>query len=142
MIRRSSCAALAALSLTLVAPALAALKPTVRIAAFRVVLPDGRDPPPPLLRSKAYSYLVEYQIGGQGVLRVTRAATVISPAGVAARVRPPASSADPGRFRASARIRIGPDDPPGVYLLRYTIVARDPDGGVARRRRDLRVRFR
>ena len=59
-----------------------------------------------------------------------------------ATVRPRASLADPGAYSARARLRIGPDDPAGAYVLRYTVVARGEDGSVGRARRTVRLRFR
>ncbi|MEW6582357.1 MAG: hypothetical protein AB1416_06315, partial [Actinomycetota bacterium] len=89
-----------------------------------------------------YSYRVDFVLGGGGVMRVTRAATVLSPEGVVAIVRPPAAMWDPGRYRVTSRIRVGADDPPGLYGIRYTVVARGEDGRVARRQKEILVRFR
>jgi len=114
----------------------------VRIVKLRVVQPDGATPAKaPYRRGRRYFYEVEYLVGGSAVLRVTRAATILSPEGVVAIVRPPATVSDPGRYRVTSRIRVGMDDPPGVYTLRYTIVARSRDGSSAKRRKELRIRF-
>jgi hypothetical protein len=96
----------------------------------------------PYRRDRHYAYAVEYLIGGSRIVRVTRAATVFSPTGaVAAIVRPPARAYDPGRYRASSPIRIDPDDPAGLYRIRYTVLVRSRDGHSVRRQRELRARF-
>ena len=116
---------------------------TLRIVKLRVLQADGVTPAKlPLRRDRGYQYEVEYLVGGSGILRVTRAATVVSPEGVVAIVRPAATISDPGRYRVSSRLRVGLDDPPGLYTLRYTIVARAEDGHAVKRRRELRIRFR
>lgn len=137
-------AAIAALASTALVPIDSAeAHATLRIANLRVLQSNGITPAkPPLRRDRAYLYEVEYLVGGSGILRVTRAATIVSPDGVVAMVRPPATISDPGRYRVSSRIRVGPDDPPGLYTLRYTIVARADDGHAVKRRKELRVRFR
>jgi hypothetical protein len=134
-------------AIALAAPALAPVdradaKATLRIVRLRVVQPDGITPAkPPYRRERSYFYEVEYLVGGSEILRVTRAATIVSPEGVVAIVRPPATVSDPGRYRVTSRIQVGRDDPPGVYTLRYTIVARSRDGDSAKRRKELRMRF-
>jgi hypothetical protein len=143
---RSALAALgAATALTLAAagpasPAESAT--TVRIVSLRVLVGSGpRVAKGPLRLDRSYSYRVEYVLGGSGVMRVTRAATVLSPEGVVALVRPPASISDPGRYRVTSRIRVGPEDPPGLYGIRYTIVARGADRKPVRREKEILVRF-
>jgi hypothetical protein len=117
--------------------------PTLRIAKLRVLQANGATPAKlPLVRGRAYVYEVEYLVGGSGIIRVTRAATVISPERVVAIVRPPATISDPGRYRVTSRLRVSPDDPPGIYTLRYTIAARGDDGHTVTRRKELRIRFK
>lgn len=136
-----ACAALVAGSAILAQPAQA--QPTLRIAKVRILQANGVTPAKlPLRRDRSYVYEVEYLVGGAGIIRVTRAATVISPEGVVAIVRPPATISDPGKYRVSSKIRVGPDDPAGLYTLRYTISARDDDGKSVKRRKELRIRFR
>lgn len=117
--------------------------PTLRIAKLRVLQANGKTPAKlPLVRDRNYVYEVEYLVGGSGIIRVTRAATVISPERVVAIVRPPATISDPGRYRVSSRLRVSTDDPAGIYTLRYTIAARGDDGHTVKRRKELRIRFR
>lgn len=120
----------------------ATARPALRIAALRLVAADGRTPAAaPYRRGERYRYVVDYLVAGAPRLRVTRAATIASPRGLVAIVRPPATVSAPGRYRVSGGVRIGSGHPPGVYAIRYTIVARSPDGASARRLRILRVRF-
>jgi len=140
-----SAAALAAGLAVLGGPggAVAQARPTVGIASLRVVGPDGRPAPPPYLRTKRYAYRVEYRVGGDELLRVTRAASIFGPRGyLVATVRPPARVDDPGRYVVSAPIAIGPRARRGAYRLRYTIAVRDRAGAVTRRQRTLLLRFR
>jgi hypothetical protein len=137
-------AAAAALAASPFAPVdTAQAHPTLRIVKLRVLQSNSDKPAKqPLRRDRTYVYEVEYLVGGSGIIRVTRAASVISPERVVAIVRPPATISDPGRYRVSSRIRVGPDDPPGLYTLRYTIAARGDDGHTVTRRKVLRIRFR
>lgn len=117
--------------------------PTLRIAKLRVLQANGETPAkPPLVRGRAYVYEVEYLVGGSGIIRVTRAATVLSPERVVAIVRPPATISDPGRYRVSSRLRVSAEDPAGIYTLRYTIAARGDDRHTVTRRKELRIRFK
>lgn len=117
--------------------------PTLRIAKLRVLQAKGETPAkPPLVRGRAYVYEVEYLVGGSGIIRVTRAATVLSPERVVAIVRPPATISDPGRYRVSSRLRVSAEDPAGIYTLRYTIAARGDDRHTVTRRKELRIRFK
>ena len=141
---RRAAAALAGLGLlgALGAP-VAQARPSVGIDSLRVVRADGRPAPPPYRRTTRYAYRVEYRVGGDELLRVTRAATIFGPRGyLVATVRPPARSDDPGRYVVSAPIAIGPHARRGAYRLRYTIAVRDRAGAVTRGQRTLLLRFR
>jgi len=139
-------AALALASSLLAAGAAAAgaqARPALRIDSLRVVQANGRAAAPPYRRAARHDYVVAFRLGRTRLARLTRAATLISPRGfVVAAVRPRATLADPGAYRARARLAIGADDAPGVYVLRYTVVARGEDGSVARARKVVRLRFR
>lgn len=148
MIRIAAVAALAVSTAVSAGPATApaasaASGPPLRILSLQVLVGSGPAVARGTLdRSKRYSYRVEYTLGGSAVARVTRAATIEDPSGsVVALVRPPAAFTDPGRYRVTSRIRVGPDDPPGTYILRYTITARVPGGGTTRRQREILMRF-
>jgi hypothetical protein len=128
---------------SLVSVGTAQAHPTLRISKLRVLEPNGKTPAKlPLRRNRNYVYEVEYLVGGAGIIRVTRAATLMSPERVVAIVRPPASISDPGRYRVTSRIRVDSEDPAGLYTLRYTIAARGDDRHTVKRRKELKIRFR
>ena len=144
--RRGLLAAPAALlaAAALLAPGAAGAAPRVRILSLRVE-PAGRATPPgpPYLRRGRYRYRAVYRIGGDVLLRVAREASLTGPDGfLVARVRPTAQLFDPGEFTARAPLRLRPRGPAGIYTLRYTVVARDRRGAVARARRVMRLRVR
>ncbi len=136
-------AALAPAVLALALPAAGAGAVSVRIGSVRVVDAQTRRPAPaPLRRSRDYAYVVRYRVAGERVLRVTRRAVIVDAQGsVLARVRPPATFDEPGRYFATSRISIGPEDPVGTYRLRYTVVVRGRRA-VARAVRVIPLRFR
>ena len=115
-----------------------------RIVSFQVLEPNGAPAMRPLRFGRAYRYRVRYRIGGAPLLRVGRSLTLRGPGGrVVLRIRAPGATDEPGTFTARGRLRLRADDPTGRYVLRYTIVVRDPAGGrTARRQRTMAVRFR
>jgi hypothetical protein len=124
--------------------AAAAAAPAARVLSLRVVWTDGRTPAAgPYLRSRRYRYRVDYRVGGEALLRVTRRASLIDPSGrMVAAVRPPATVDDAGEYIVSAPIFVGPEDPKGRYVLRYLIEVRDGRGQRARARAQLSIPFR
>jgi hypothetical protein len=114
----------------------------VRIDSVRVVSADTRRPTaPPYRRTRAYAYVVRYRVAGAPRLRVTRRAEIRTPGGtLIARVAPPSSFDEPGRYFATSRIPVGRRDPRTVYVLRYTVTVR-AGASRATARRVLRLRF-
>lgn len=125
------------------APASSSAAVSVRVTSLRIVDAQSRKPArPPYRRARAYAYVVRYRIAGEPMMRVSRRA-VISFAGAAfARVRPPATFDEPGAYFATSRLAVGPSDPRGTYLLRYTISVRGRSGARAAVTRQLRVNLR
>lgn len=111
---------------------------TVRIDSVRVIHADTRRPAkPPYRRARAYAYTVRYRIAGAALVRVRRRAEVRTANGVLiARVAPPATFDEPGRYFATSRIPVGTRDPRGRYVLVYTI---DVSGGGGRGHTSRRV---
>ncbi len=128
----------------LLAPAAATAAPRATVVSLRVVSAGPRTPaPPPYTLRGRYSYRAVYRVSGDVFLRVSRAAALSGPDGqVVARVRPRPDVVDPGEFTARAPLPLPRSGPRGVYRLRYTVVARDARGVVARDRRTIRFRVR
>jgi hypothetical protein len=126
--------------LAVAAPGSAAV--SVRIDSVRVVAADTRRPAqPPYRRGRAYAYVVRYRIAGDARLRVTRRAELRTPGGtLIARIAPPATIEEPGRYFATSRIPVGRRDPRTVYVLRYAVAVRGRDDR-ALARRVVRLRF-
>jgi len=121
----------------------ASAAPALRITALRVMEPGGKKPATqPLKRGVAYSYRLDYRIGGRSVVRVRRAGAFWSPYGdKLVSIRPRPQTADPGRYFASDPLRVARSDSPGEYRLTYSITATDR-GGSTTRTAELRMRFR
>lgn len=121
----------------------ASAAPTLSIMAFRVMEPGGKKPATqPLKRGVAYSYRLDYRIGGRSVVRVRRSGAFWSPYGdKLVSIRPRPQTADPGRYFASDPVRVARSDSPGEYRLTYSITATDSTGSTTRTA-ELRMRFR
>ena len=124
-------------------PASAQAAVSVRIDAVRVLSADTRRPAaPPYLRTRAYRYEVRYRVAGERLVRVTRRAEIRIAGGgtLIARVAPPTSVEEPGRYAATAPITVGRRAPPAVYVLRYAVTVRGRSGR-ASAVRTVRLRF-